>query len=189
VTTASGAKMGKTAAGAVWLNAEQVAPYDYWQYWRNVEDADVGRFLRLFTELPLADIERLERLEGADRNEAKVVLANEATRLCHGAEASASAAGTARKTFAQGAAGEDLPTLDVARSELEAGIPAFELLRRSGLAASNGEARRLIKGGGGRVNNAGIASETQTITVADLDANGLIKLSAGKKRHALVRGV
>ena len=189
VTTASGAKMGKTAAGAVWLNAEQVAPYDYWQYWRNVEDADIGRFLRLFTELPLADVERLERLEGAARNDAKVILANEATRLCHGAEAAVSAAETARKTFAQGAAGEDLPTLDVTRSELDAGIPAFELLRRSGLAASNGEARRLIKGGGGRVNNAVIASETHTISTADLDADGIIKLSAGKKRHALVRGV
>ncbi|MGF1640583.1 MAG: tyrosine--tRNA ligase [Rhodospirillales bacterium] len=189
LTTASGAKMGKTAAGAVWLNAEQVPPYEYWQYWRNVEDADVGRFLRLFTDVPLAEIEALERLEGAELNEAKVVLANEATRLCHGAEATVAAAETARRTFADGAAGEDLPTIEVPRSELEAGIPAFELLRRSGLAASNGEARRLIKGGGGRLNNALIDNETRPITDADLDADGLIKLSAGKKRHALVRAL
>jgi tyrosyl-tRNA synthetase len=189
LTTASGAKMGKTADGAVWLNAEQVSPYDYWQYWRNSEDADVGRFLRLFTDLPLDDIAKLERLEGADLNEAKIALANEATRLCHGAEAAASAAETARRTFADGTAGDDLPTIEVDRSELAAGIPAFELFRLSGLAASNGEARRLIKGGGGRLNNSVIPNETQPITASDADTNGVIKLSAGKKRHALVRGV
>ncbi len=189
LTTASGAKMGKTADGAVWLNAEQVSPYDYWQYWRNSEDADVGRFLRLFTDLPLDDIAKLERLEGADLNEAKIALANEATRLCHGAEAAASAAETARKTFADGTAGDDLPTIEVDRSELAAGIPAFELFRLAGLAASNGEARRLIKGGGGRLNNSVIPNETQPITASDADTNGVIKLSAGKKRHALVRGV
>jgi tyrosyl-tRNA synthetase len=189
LTTASGAKMGKTADGAVWLNAEQVSPYDYWQYWRNSEDADVGRFLRLFTDLPLDDIAKLERLEGADLNKAKIALANEATRLCHGAEAAASAAETARRTFADGTAGDDLPTIEVDRSELAAGIPAFELFRLSGLAASNGEARRLIKGGGGRLNNSVIPNETQPITASDADTNGVIKLSAGKKRHALVRGV
>lgn len=189
LTTASGAKMGKTADGAVWLNAEQVSPYDYWQYWRNSEDADVGRFLRLFTDLPLDDIAKLERLVGADLNEAKIALANEATRLCHGAESAASAAETARKTFADGTAGDDLPTIEVDRSELAAGIPAFELFRLSGLAASNGEARRLIKGGGGRLNNSVIPNETQPITASDADTNGVIKLSAGKKRHALVRGV
>ena len=189
LTTASGAKMGKTAAGAVWLNAEQVSPYDYWQYWRDSEDADVGRFLRLFTDLPLDDIAELERLEGAGINEAKIVLANEATRLCHGAEAAASAAETARRTFADGNAGDDLPTIEVEKSELAVGIPAFEIFRLAGLAASNGEARRLIKGGGGRLNNAVISNETQPITVADADSNGVIKLSAGKKRHALVRGV
>ncbi len=189
LTTASGAKMGKTAAGAVWLNAEQVSPYDYWQYWRDSEDADVGRFLRLFTDLPLDDIAELERLEGAGINEAKIVLANEATRLCHGAEAAASAAETARRTFADGNAGDDLPTIEVDKSELAVGIPAFEIFRLAGLAASNGEARRLIKGGGGRLNNAVISNETQPITVADADSNGVIKLSAGKKRHALVRGV
>lgn len=189
LTTASGAKMGKTADGAVWLNAEQVSPYDYWQYWRNSEDADVGRFLRLFTDLPLDDIAELERLEGAGINEAKMVLASEATRLCHGAEAAVSAAETARKTFADGNAGDDLPTIEVDKSELAVGIPAFELFRLSGLAASNGEARRLIKGGGGRLNNSVIPNETQPITASDADTNGVIKLSAGKKRHALVRGV
>ena len=189
LTTASGAKMGKTAAGAVWLNAEQVSPYDYWQYWRDSEDADVGRFLRLFTDLPLDDIAELERLEGAGIKEANIVRANAATRLCHGAEAAASAAETARRTFADGNAGDDLPTIEVDKSELAVGIPAFEIFRLAGLAASNGEARRLIKGGGGRLNNAVISNETQPITVADADSNGVIKLSAGKKRHALVRGV
>jgi tyrosyl-tRNA synthetase len=189
LTTASGAKMGKTAAGAVWLNAEQVSPYKYWQYWRNSEDADVERFLRLFTDLPLAEIEKLGRLQGADLNEAKVVLANEATRLCHGAEAAVSAAETARKTFADGTAGDDLPAIEVEKGELVTGIPAFEIFRLAGLAASNGEARRLIKGGGGRLNNAVITDETRPITAADADTNGVIKLSAGKKRHALVRGV
>ena len=189
LTTASGAKMGKTAAGAVWLNAEQISPYDYWQYWRDSEDADVGRFLRLFTDLPLDDIAELERLEGAGINEATIVLANEATRLCLGAEAAASAAETARRTFADGNAGDDLPTIEVEKSELAVGIPAVEIFRLAGLATSNGEARRLIKGGGGRLNNAVISNETQPITVADADSNGVIKLSAGKKRHALVRGV
>jgi tyrosyl-tRNA synthetase len=189
LTTASGAKMGKTAAGAVWLNAEQVSPYEYWQYWRNSEDADVKRFLRLFTDLPLAEIEKLGQLQGADLNEAKVVLANEATRLCHGAEAAVSAAETARKTFADGTAGDDLPAIEVEKGELVTGIPAFEIFRLAGLAASNGEARRLIKGGGGRLNNAVITDETRPITSADPDSNGVIKLSAGKKRHALVRGV
>jgi tyrosyl-tRNA synthetase len=189
LTTASGAKMGKTAAGAVWLNAEQVSPYEFWQYWRNSEDADVERFLRLFTDLPLAEIEKLGQLQGADLNEAKVVLANEATRLCHGAEAAVSAAETARKTFADGTAGDDLPAINVEKDELVTGIPAFEIFRLAGLAASNGEARRLIKGGGGRLNNAVITDETRPITAADADSNGVIKLSAGKKRHALVRGV
>jgi tyrosyl-tRNA synthetase len=189
LTTASGAKMGKTADGAVWLNADMLSAYDYWQYWRNTEDADVGRFLRLFTELPLDEIARLESLEGAELNDAKKVLADAATTLCHGAEAADGAAETARRTFEDGAAGDDLPTIDVQRSELAPGIAAFELLRRAGLAASNGEARRLIKGGGGRINDAVIENETQTIGLDDVNADGLIKLSAGKKRHALVRTV
>jgi tyrosyl-tRNA synthetase len=187
LTTASGAKMGKTAAGAVWLSDKLLSAYQYWQYWRNSDDADVGRRLRLFTELPLTEIERLERLEGAARNEAKIVLANEATALCHGAEAAAAAEATARKTFEEGCAGEDLPLVDVPSSELEAGLPAFELFRRAGLAASNSEARRLIKGGGARINNVVVTTEMQPVSAADLTANGSIKLSAGKKQHVLIR--
>jgi len=189
ITTASGAKMGKTAAGAVWLSEDLLSPYAYWQFWRNTEDADVGRFLRLFTELPTAEIERLESLGGAAINDAKVVLADAATRLCHGEDARAAAAETARRTFTENAAGDDLPTVEVSGAELAAGLPAFELFRRAGLAASGGEARRLIKGGGARVNNAAIAEETRIIGTADLDDEGQIKLSAGKKRHALVRVV
>jgi tyrosyl-tRNA synthetase len=195
ITTASGAKMGKTAAGAVWLSADMLSPYDYWQFWRNTDDADVGRFLRLFTELPLADIERLERLQGAEINEAKEVLADETTRLCHGRDAAVQARTTADSVFEHGlkaAAGDKatatgLPTIQVAHDELEAGVPAFELFRRGGLAASKGEARRLIKGGGARLNDVTIDDETRAVTTADLDADGVIKLSAGKKRHALVR--
>ncbi len=187
LTTSSGAKMGKTASGAVWLNAEKLSPYDYWQYWRNTEDADVGRFLRLFTELPLAEIERLESLQGVESNEAKKILAGEITKLCHGAEAAKTAAETARKTFEEGALSDDLPTVEIARTELEAGIPVFALFKRAGLAQSNGEARRLIKGGGGRLNDAVIKDETQTVTATDATTGGVIKLSAGKKRHALVR--
>jgi tyrosyl-tRNA synthetase len=186
ITTASGAKMGKTASGAVWLNAEKRSPYDYWQFWRNVEDADVGRFLKLFTELPMEEIQRLERLGGAERNEAKKILATEATALAHGRSAAESAAETARRTFEEGAVGEALPRVAVARAELERGIPAFELLHRAGLAASKAEARRLIKAGGARLNDAAIADEMRKVTSADRDADGVIKLSAGKKRHALV---
>ena len=189
LTTSSGAKMGKTASGAVWLNAERLSAYDYWQYWRNTEDADVGRFLRLFTDLPLAEIARLEALRGAEVNDAKKLLANEATALCHGAEAAAAAAETARRTFEEGRIGEELPTVEVPRAELATGIPVYELMRRAGLAASNGEARRLIKGGGARLNDTPIASETASVTAADLNAEGIVKLSAGKKRHALVRPV
>ena len=187
VTTASGAKMGKTAEGAVWLNAERVSPYDYWQYWRNTEDADVGRFLRYFTELPEAEIARLEALEGAEVNEAKKILADEATRLCHGEAAAAEAAETARRTFEEGTLGDALPSIEVTRDELAAGIPAYELLRRSGLTASNGEARRLIKGGGARLNDQAIGDESRLVGPEDLAADGVAKLSAGKKRHALVR--
>ncbi len=189
LTTASGAKMGKSAAGAVWLNADMLSPYDYWQYWRNTEDADVGRFLRLFTELPEEEIRRLEALEGSEINDAKKVLADQATTLCHGAEAATGAAETARKTFEEGALGDQLPTIEVPRAELEKGIVAFEVFRRAGLAASNGEARRLIKGGGGRINDSAIRDETQAVTLGDLNAEGVIKVSAGKKRHALVKAV
>ena len=187
ITTASGAKMGKTAAGAVWLSADRLSPYDYWQYWRNTEDADVGRFLKLFTDLPLGEIARLEKLQGAEINEAKIILANEATTLCHGAEAAHNAAETARRTFVEGGLGEDLPVVEIDRSELSAGIAAFELLRRSGLVASNGEARRLIKGGGARLNDATIEDENRRVTLADLNADGVVKLSFGRKRHAVIR--
>ncbi|MDX1423735.1 MAG: tyrosine--tRNA ligase, partial [Kiloniellales bacterium] len=187
ITTAGGAKMGKTAEGAIWLNAERLSAYDYWQFWRNCDDADVGRFLRLFTLLPLDEIDRLARLAGSEINDAKKTLANEATALCHGREAAEAAAATARQTFERGGHGEDLPTLEISRGELEAGIAAYELLCRAGLTASNGEARRLIKGGGGRLNNRPIAEETAVVKLADRDEDGLIKLSAGKKRHALVR--
>ena len=189
ITTASGAKMGKTAAGAVWLSEALLSHFDYWQYWRNTEDADVGRFLRLFTELPGDEIARLEALDGAEINEAKKILANEATRLCRGDAAAEAAAQTARQTFEEGTLGGDLPTIEVTRDELGGGIAAYELLRRSGLAASSGEARRLIKGGGGRLNDAVIGDEGQQVSLGDLNRDGLLKLSAGKKRHALVRAV
>ncbi len=189
IETASGQKMGKTAEGAIWLNAERLAPYDYWQFWRNTEDDDVARFLRLFTELPDDEITRLERLEGAEINEAKKVLANEATRLCHGEAAASAAAQTAQQTFEQGGIGDDLPTIEVGRAELDGGLTLFELLHRSGLTKSNGEARRLIKGGGARMNDAVVQSESQIVGPADITPEGVIKLSAGKKRHALVRVV
>ena len=189
LTTASGAKMGKTEAGAVWLNADMLSSYDYWQFWRNTEDADVARFLRLFTDLPLAEIARLETLEGAEINDAKKILADAATTLCHGAAAAANARQTAENTFEQGSIGDALPTIDVARGELDQGVSAFDLLRRTGLASSNGEARRLIKGGGARLNDVVIAEEQTMVTVADASSKGVIKLSAGRKRHALVRPI
>ena len=186
ITTASGAKMGKTAQGAVWLNAEKLSPYAYWQYWRNTEDDDVGRFLRLFTELDLAEIERLKR---GDVNEAKKVLATEATALCHGREAAEAASETARAVFEGGGSGSELPQTEVPRNELARGMPAFELFSLTGLAASNGEARRLIRGGGARINDRVVENETKPVTEADLDEKGQLKLSAGRKRHALVRPV
>ncbi|MCB9928828.1 MAG: tyrosine--tRNA ligase [Alphaproteobacteria bacterium] len=187
ITTADGAKMGKTAAGAIWLNEERLSVYDYWQFWRNTLDADVGRFLKLFTVLPLDEIARLEALQGAELNEAKKILATEATALLHGRTKAAEAAETARRTFEEGAQAEGLPTVDVPATDLEAGIPAFDLLRRAGLAASGGEARRLVRGGGARLNDVPIGDENQTIGAADLTAAGTLKLSAGRKRHVLVR--
>jgi tyrosyl-tRNA synthetase len=186
IATASGAKMGKTAQGAVWLTRNRLAPYDYWQFWRNTEDADVGRFLRLFTDLPLPEIDRLEKLGGAEINEAKKVLATEAARLAHGADAAADAAETARLAFEEGEAADTLPGVDIARVELEAGIPAFRLFAIAGLAASNGEARRLIRGGGARINDIPVKDEGQTVTAADLHDDA-IKLSSGRKHHRLVR--
>jgi tyrosyl-tRNA synthetase len=186
IETASGQKMGKTARGAVWLTADRVSPYEYWQFWRNTEDADVGRFLRLFTELPLDEIARLEALGGAEINEAKKVLATEATALAHGRDAAEAAAETARRAFEAGEAAETLPTHIVPADTLQAGIPAFRLFAESGLAASGGEARRLIRGGGARVNDAVISDENHPITDNDL-RDGAIKLSAGRKQHRLVR--
>jgi tyrosyl-tRNA synthetase len=186
MTTASGAKMGKSAQGAVWLNADRLSDWDYWQYWRNTEDADVGRFLKLFTELPMDEIQRLAALDGAEINEAKKVLANEATRLARGAEAALQAAETARRTFEEGALADSLPTITLPAAEMAAGIPAFALFARAGLAASNGEARRLIKGGGARVNDAPVAAETEMLGTANL-VDGVIKLTAGRKRHVLVK--
>jgi len=187
LTTASGAKMGKTADGAVWLNAEKLAAYDYWQYWRNTEDADVGRFLRLFTDMPLNEIARLEALEGAEINDAKVALANAATALCHSPEAAVSAAETARRTFDEGGVGDDLPVALVARSSLEAGIALVDLFVLAGLTASKGEARRFIQGGGARMNDERIADVSAVANLADITDQGYIKLSIGKKRHALIR--
>lgn len=189
LTTSSGAKMGKTAAGAVWLNADMLSPYDYWQYWRNTEDGDVIRFMKLFTDISLGEIAELEKLSGAEINEAKKKLAFEATRMAHGDDAANAAAETAKKTFEEGKLGADLPSFDIARDDLEKGIQAFDALCRAGLCASNGEARRLIKGGGGRVNDRQIKSETETIGISDLNTDGVIKLSSGKKRHALLRAI
>ena len=186
ITTASGAKMGKSVSGAVWLRADRLSPYDYWQFWRNTEDADVGRFLRLFTDLPLDEIARLDALAGAEINEAKKVLATEATALAHGRVAAEAAAETARLAFEEGEAAETLPSVDVPREELAAGVPAFRLFERAGLAKTGGEARRLIRGGGARMNDAPVTEEGQVISLADL-RGGAIKLSAGRKQHRLVR--
>ncbi len=188
ITTASGAKMGKSAAGAVWLSPKHLSGFDYYQYWRNTEDADVGRFLRLFTDLPLDEIARLEALGGAEINEAKKVLAFEATKLCRGEPAALEAAETARKTFEEGALADNLPTIDVPRARLDAGVAAADLLVEAGLADSKGEARRLIKGGGARLNDRPIG-EGQAVTAADAGPDGRIKLGAGRKRHAVVRVV
>ena len=190
LTSASGDKMGKTAQGAVWLNPERLSPYEYWQFWRNTEDADVGRFLRLFTELPIDEIARLEALGGAEINEAKKILATEATALCHGRQAAEAAAQTAQaRSSKAAAAAHDLPQTAVPRDLLERGITAVELFSRAGLAASNSEARRLIRGGGARINDTTVDDETRIVRLADLGPQGVLKLSAGRKRHALVRAV
>ena len=186
ITTASGQKMGKSLGGAVWVNHDRLPAFDYWQYWRNTQDADVGRFLRLFTDLPLDEIARLERLEGAELNEAKKVLASEATRLCRGEAAAAEAEAAARAQFETGGDAGGLPVIEL--SGIASGTPLIELLHRAGLAASNGEARRLIRAGGAKLNDDAIASETATLAAADL-RDGTVKLSAGKKRHVLVRAV
>jgi tyrosyl-tRNA synthetase len=189
LTTASGAKMGKTAAGAVWLNEAQLSAYDYWQYWRNTEDADVARFLKLFTTLPLDEIARLAALQGAEINEAKKVLATEATALLHGRPKAEAAAETARKTFEQGALAEGLPTVEIGNSDLVKGLGVLTAFVRAGLAASNGEARRHIQGGGLRVNDQVVTDDKTLLSQADVTGDGVIKLSLGKKRHVLLKPV
>jgi tyrosyl-tRNA synthetase len=189
ITTTSGAKMGKTAAGAVWLNSDMVSPYDYWQYWRNTEDGDVERFLKLFTVLPLPEIARLAALRGQDVNEAKKVLATEATALVHGRPAAEQAAETARRTFEEGEIAETLPSNEVARAELEHGIGVLAAFAKAGLVSSNSEARRQIKAGGLRVNDAVVGDEKMVLTARDLTPEGVTKLSLGRKRHVLLKAV
>ena len=187
LTTSSGAKMGKTAQGAVWLNADMLAPYDYYQYWRNTEDADVGKFLKLFTILPMDEIAKLEALQGQDINEAKKILAFEVTKLCHGEQAAKDAEGTAQKVFEQGSVGDDLPSIEIPKSDLENGMAFVDLFIASGLAESKGEVKRLIKGGGAKCNDNNVSDAELVLKTADLTDDGYIKLSSGKKRHALVR--
>ena len=187
ITTSSGAKMGKTASGAVWLNADRLSPYEYWQFWRNTEDADVGRFLKLFTELPLDEIARLSALGGAEVNEAKKVLANQASDLLHGRDAAEAAGEAARRTFEEGGTGEALPTIDVPRSELAAGISVAALFVRAGLATSNGEVRRAITNNALSVNDKRVSDAGATVGATDLNADGVVKLSHGRKKHVLVR--
>jgi tyrosyl-tRNA synthetase len=182
ITTASGAKMGKTAAGAVWLNANRVSPYDYWQFWRNTEDGDVGRFLRLFTDMPLEEIVRLESLQGAELNDAKKVLATEATAILHGREAASKAADTARRAFEEGASAEGLPTIS---AKLPDGI--LNLAVAAGLAASNSDARRLITNNGLKLNDEAISDPKLTVDMSALNSDGVLKLSSGKKKHVLVK--
>ncbi|PWJ85931.1 tyrosyl-tRNA synthetase [Pseudaminobacter salicylatoxidans] len=187
LTTASGAKMGKSLNGAVWLNADMLSAYDFWQYWRNTEDADVERFLKLYTALPLDEVARLGKLGGSEINDAKKVLATEVTAMLHGREAAEQAAETARKTFEEGAFADTLPTVEIAQDELQAGIGLLALFVTAGLAGSNGEARRHVQGGAVRLNDTPVSDERRMVTTADLTADGVLKLSLGKKKHILVR--
>jgi tyrosyl-tRNA synthetase len=189
LTTASGAKMGKTAAGAVWLNEAQLSAYDYWQFWRNTEDADVGRFLKLFTMLPLDEIAKLSALGGAEINEAKKTLATEATALVHGREKAEAAAETARKTFEQGALATDLPTIEISAAEFDSGLGVLTAFVKAGLVTSNSEARRQIQGGGLKINDEPVTSDKAVLKAADAVSNGVIKLSLGKKKHVLLKPV
>ena len=187
VTTASGAKMGKSAQGAIWLNSDRLSPYDFWQYWRNTEDEDVDRFLKLFTELPLDEIARLSALKGNELNEAKKILAHEVTQLCHGRDVANSVAESARKIFEEGSIGQDLPFIIINKNDLEDGVWVIEAMRKLALIQSNGEGRRLIANGGVRVNDTVISDPEKQLNVSDITISGMIKLSAGKKRHALVK--
>ena len=186
ITTASGAKMGKTAAGAIWLNEDRLPVFDFWQFWRNTEDQDVGRFLRLFTELPESEITNLEALEGAEINQAKIILANEVTSLCHGADAARQAEQTARQSFSQGVIAEGLPTLDIDKTDM-ASLSVIDIFVQSGLAASKGEVRRLIRGGGARLNNQAISDEDRLLLADDFDTDGRAQIAAGKKRRAILQ--
>ena len=189
ITTSSGAKMGKTAEGAIWLNASMRSPYEYWQYWRNAEDADVGKFLRTFTDMPLDEIARLEQLQGAELNDAKKTLATEATAILHGRAAATEAADTARRTFEEGTIADGLPTYEIARAKLESGLAVASLAQMSGLTASTSEARRQIEGGGLRLNDSVVRDVKATVSTADLTPAGAIKLSLGRKKHILVKPV
>ena len=189
LTTSSGAKMGKTAEGAIWLNEAQLSPYDYWQFWRNTEDADVGRFMRLFTTLPLEEIAKLEALGGAEVNEAKKILATATTALMHGQDAADKAAETARLTFEQGTLASDLPSVEIAAGELASGLGILDAFVRAGLTKSNSEARRQIKGGALKVNNTPVTDDKAELSNRDLGEDGVIRLSFGKKRHVLLRPI
>jgi tyrosyl-tRNA synthetase len=189
ITTSSGAKMGKTAAGAVWLNPDMVSPYEYWQYWRNTEDGDVARFLKLFTVLPLDEIGRLAALRGREVNEAKKVLATEATALVHGRDAAEQAERTARSTFEEGETALSLPSIAVSRAEIAGGIGVQAAFVRAGLAASNGEVRRAIANNAVSVNDARVSDERRVLTESDITPDGVIKLSLGRKQHVLVKPV
>ena len=186
LTTSSGAKMGKSASGAVWLNADRLSPYEFWQFWRNTEDSDVGRFMRLFTELPLDEIARLDALQGAEANVAKKVLADEVTRLCHGADAAGEASETSRRMFEEGETADGLPTVRVSGAALQDGMPLPDALVMSRLAKSKSEARRLVLGGGVRVNSRAVLDETRQLGYADM-RDGVIRLSVGRKRHVLLQ--
>ncbi|HUH49481.1 MAG TPA: tyrosine--tRNA ligase [Mycoplana sp.] len=187
LTTASGAKMGKSLSGAVWLNPDMLSAYDFWQYWRNTEDADVTRFLKLYTTLPMDEIARLAALGGSEINEVKKILATEVTAMLHGRENAEQAAETARKTFEEGALAENLPSVEIPAGELESGIGLLALIVRAGLAGSNGEARRHVQGGAVRINDNAVSDERMTIGGGEITADGVIKLSLGKKKHILVR--
>lgn len=187
LTTSSGAKMGKTASGAVWLDAEMLSPYEFWQYWRNTEDADVERFLKLYTTMPLDEVARLSALGGAEINDAKKILATEITALLHGRPAAEQAAETARKTFEEGALAADLPTVEIPATSIEAGMGLLSLFVAAGLAASNGEARRHVQGGAVRINDQPVADERRSVTMDDVTGEGVIKLSLGRKKHILIR--
>ena len=189
ITTAGGAKMGKTAAGAVWLDANLLSPYEYWQYWRNTADGDVDRFLKLFTEISLDEIARLAALKGQEINEAKKMLATEATALLHGRAAAEKAAGTARTTFEEGGLAESLPTVEIKRAELEKNIGVLSAYVQAGLVASTSEARRQIKGGGLKVNDAPVTDYKMMLTPRDLTPEGVIKLSLGRKKHVLLKPI